>query len=223
MFSKHAVQGEQLGQSVLSADLARETQNLDNKALHNILASDTEVSTLVRSTCIGVILGARLIGKDGDRLSMTPSVHENLRTNHLLCYALDLNHTRENRHYEIFKKPPDPNATRVHEFAKKLLEHQYFLAMAAAAKYTPEGKKTGIVLTMLGGGSFGNNPEWIADAIQKAYRRFLIIYPIINLKIIIVYMFSAYGKFEKSVKKAVEKLHKFVSDFTKPAHNVEQS
>ena len=40
---------------------------------------------------IGVVFDALVVGKGGDKFKMEACAHEDLLTNHLLCYALDLN------------------------------------------------------------------------------------------------------------------------------------
>ncbi len=53
-----------------------------------------------------------------------------------------------------------------------MLEAAYEATLRAAARDLAEGRGSGRVwLTQLGGGVFGNRPEWIVDAMARAVAR----------------------------------------------------
>ena len=208
MFGKHAVQGEQLGQSVICADMIRGKHYLDNNKMKHPL--DVSQISLENDIGIGVLSRALLIGKNGNQFHMKGCAHEKLFTNHLLCYAVDLNPTRKNKQYNIFTH--NVNASDVHTFAKNLLTHQYFLAMDAAIQNTEDHVMTCIVLTMVGGSSFGNDPIWIANGIIRAYAKIRSKYPNVDLKIEIVFGGPTYYKFNTLVDKARQMLVDFCAE-----------
>jgi hypothetical protein len=60
-------------------------------------------------------------------------------------------------------------------FARLILEAAYEATLAAAVLNASKTGNKSVYLTLIGGGVFGNDPEWILDAIRRAaklYRRF---------------------------------------------------
>ncbi|HAZ61576.1 MAG TPA: hypothetical protein DCY89_08395 [Gammaproteobacteria bacterium] len=83
-------------------------------------------------------------------------------------------------------------------FAKLVLEAAYEAALCAAILNADRGSSRKLFLTLLGGGAFGNNPDWITGAI----RRSLELYSDSGLDIAIV----SYGTSNHSVRQL---LHEF--------------
>lgn len=159
VFGDHAVQGEQLAQTVLQSDMYyhNHPRVLDAGLFNNV----TNISAHdLRRTKVGVLLKARLIGKGGNKYYMGVAAHENLYTNHIFCYGVDLNPKRN-----II---PDIAKKHVENIAKIHLITQYYQCIRVAIQNTPENKTVGIVLTMLGTGSFKNDETWAAKAIVVA-------------------------------------------------------
>jgi len=60
-------------------------------------------------------------------------------------------------------------------FARLVLEAAYEATLCAAALNSAEAGNNTVFLTLLGGGAFGNRPEWLVGALRRAldlYRRF---------------------------------------------------
>jgi hypothetical protein len=79
---------------------------------------------------------------------------ENQFVNQIFCSALPMGYLS----YDY------GNDKDIEDFAKALLEVQYDLTL----KYAMMTKKKKVYLTLLGGGVFGNDIEWIVEAIKKA-------------------------------------------------------
>jgi len=58
------------------------------------------------------------------------------------------------------------------EFAKLILEASYEATICAAILNSVENGNNRLFLTMLGGGAFGNETDWIIEAIQRALNRY---------------------------------------------------
>ena len=58
------------------------------------------------------------------------------------------------------------------EFARLILESSYEAAICAAILNSVENGNNRLFLTMLGGGAFGNDTDWIIEAIQRALKRY---------------------------------------------------
>lgn len=72
------------------------------------------------------------------------------------------------------------------KFARLVLEAAYEATMCAAILNSVKTGNVKVYLTLLGGGAFGNKPEWIFDAIERAVH----LYRHANLELI----FVSYGK-----------------------------
>lgn len=57
------------------------------------------------------------------------------------------------------------------QFAKIVLEAAYEATLLAAVENSRKGSSNTVYLTLLGGGAFGNDEDWILDALRKAFDR----------------------------------------------------
>ena len=64
---------------------------------------------------------------------------------------------------------PEP-ASAWEPFARLILEATYEATLCAAVLNKTRNRSNILFLTMIGGGAFGNQPEWIIDAIRRALR-----------------------------------------------------
>jgi len=81
-------------------------------------------------------------------------------------------------------------------FARLVLEASYEATICAAILNSARGRNHRLFLTLLGGGAFGNETEWIIDAIQRA----LDLYRDADLDIAIV----SYGSSKPSVQRLID-------------------
>ena len=56
-------------------------------------------------------------------------------------------------------------------FARLVLEAAYEATLCAAVLNARQAGNNRVYLTLLGGGAFGNQPDWIADGLQRALQR----------------------------------------------------
>lgn len=88
-------------------------------------------------------------------------------------------------------------------FARLVLEAAYEATLCAGILNADEtGNKT-VYMTLLGGGAFGNKPEWIFDAITRAVK----LYQHADLELI----FVSYGKSNPELAQVIKKLNEVVS------------
>ncbi len=81
-------------------------------------------------------------------------------------------------------------------FARLILEAAYEATLCAGIWNAHKGKSNKIYLTLLGGGVFGNEPEWITEAIYRALQR----YKTRDLEVFIV----SYSRSNPHVQKLIE-------------------
>lgn len=82
------------------------------------------------------------------------------------------------------------------EFARLVLEAAYEATICAAILNSTRTGNNKLFLTLLGGGAFGNETEWITDAIQRALK----LYKHADLDVAIV----SYGSSRQSIRQLVE-------------------
>ena len=66
----------------------------------------------------------------------------------------------------------DTDATKWEKFAGLILEATYEATMLAARENQKRTGNNKLFLTLVGGGAFGNKPEWIMDAVVKNLKKF---------------------------------------------------
>lgn len=85
------------------------------------------------------------------------------------------------------------------KFARLVLEAAYEATMCAAILNSVKTGNVKVYLTLLGGGAFGNKPEWIFDAIERAVH----LYRDANLELI----FVSYGKSNPELNHRIKALN----------------
>ncbi len=85
------------------------------------------------------------------------------------------------------------------EFARLILEASYEATLCAALINASITGNNQVFLTLLGGGVFGNDIEWIVASIQRALNR----YKHANLDVAIV----SYGSSKARVRQLVQQMH----------------
>ena len=80
-----------------------------------------------------------------------------------------------------------------------ILEAAYEATICAGVLNSLRGKSNKIYLTLLGGGVFGNKPEWITKAIFRA----LTLYKMKDIQVFIV----SYGHSKPHVQKLIQEFH----------------
>ncbi|MFA7097268.1 MAG: hypothetical protein WC383_12425 [Gammaproteobacteria bacterium] len=86
------------------------------------------------------------------------------------------------------------------DFARLILEAAYEATLCAAVLNTERNGSNRVFLTLLGGGAFGNETDWIIGAIHRA----LIIYKNVDLDVAIV----SYGGSNPCVREMVDEVHR---------------
>lgn len=82
------------------------------------------------------------------------------------------------------------------KFARVILEATYEATLYAALSNFEKTGCNKVYLTMVGGGAFGNEPEWILGSLLKAIKKF----ENVPLEVVIV----SYGNSNKNIKKLIE-------------------
>ena len=106
-------------------------------------------------------------GRDTLRAALRIGIHRDVevtqsRSRHLvsqaLCSALPISYS-------------DVSSSEWESFARLILEAAYEGTLFAAAENANRNAGAPVHLTQVGGGAFGNRPEWIVDAMERAFHR----------------------------------------------------
>ena len=106
-------------------------------------------------------------GRDTLRAALRIGIHRDVevtqsRSRHLvsqaLCSALPISYS-------------DVSSSEWESFARLILEAAYEGTLLAAAENANRNAGAPVYLTQVGGGAFGNRPEWIVDAMERAFHR----------------------------------------------------
>ena len=122
---------------------------LDAIASHLAAAQPDEIDGLRGKLRIGVHREVEVTAAEGQRRPIVSQA---------FCSALPVAYS------------PVPRA-KWKAFASLVLESAYEATLWAAAANAQRGKSNTVLLTRLGGGAFGNDDQWIDDAIRRAIRK----------------------------------------------------
>jgi lipoprotein signal peptidase len=85
-------------------------------------------------------------------------------------------------------------------FARLVLEALYEAVICAAILNSQSTGNNNVFLTLIGGGAFGNEIDWIIDSIQRV----LVLYQGYNLNVVMV----SYGRSKPHVRQLVSEMSK---------------
>jgi hypothetical protein len=90
------------------------------------------------------------------------------RVNQIYCSALPISY-----YADMMGIDEEEAAAKMTNFATVVLDAAYEATLAAGALLSlHRGKRVKVFLTLVGGGAFGNPPEWIRESIRKACHKF---------------------------------------------------
>ena len=128
--------------------IAEHLSNLDAKSI-NLLRSKLRV---------GIMWDTEVtVGKSTNNSSLTPNTTPQTSSlvSQVYCSAVPVSYSSE-------------PASAWEPFARLILEATYEATLNAAVLNKSRNGSNILFLTMIGGGAFGNQPEWIVDAIRRA-------------------------------------------------------
>ena len=177
------------------ADIGEELDNTDNRLweMKNgyVLASKnglTEISERLQN------------GNEKERDELRRLLHIGIQSNTQVT-IFDSKHTVTQAYCSALPVAYSKHASQFWEnFARLVLEASYEAAMCAAILNAADTGNNKVFLTLLGGGAFGNDINWIGGAIQRV----LHLYEDHNLEVGIV----SYGKSKQSVRDIVDRFSK---------------